>query len=349
MDCNKTDNAIHLVTPLIESDPLTRLCGRQVLLKLDNIQPSGSFKIRGISNAIQKSIRNGCKHIVSSSGGNAGMASAYAARKLGVKSTICIPESTPKMMKEKLEHEEAEVIVHGRNWNGAHEKATEIAKEKDGMLIHPFDHRDVWHLIFYSEGREDGHIQMRKSAREGHSTIISEILEQSPSKPSAIVVAVGGGGLLCGVFVGLHKHGITDIPVIAMETQGAHAYNAAYSARKPVSIGEITSLAKCLGALAVTPGVFDLQKSIEVYSHVVTDREAVHACAQFLDDHRMLTELACGAALAAAYSGILKAMISKKVIISDGPIIMVVCGGGVVTMQLLEDWQKQVGIYHNSV
>ncbi|XP_068246908.1 serine dehydratase-like [Palaemon carinicauda] len=219
MEGMKNGEFIHIVTPLIPSDKLSELCGCPVLLKLENLQPSGSFKIRGIGNLVQKGVKEGCNHVVSSSGGNAGMASAYAARKMGVPSTVYLPSSTPEMMISRLKDEKASVEVHGRNWNEAHEKATEMAQSKDCCYVHPFEHPDIW---------------------EGHSTIITEILEQSQVKPAAIVLSVGGGGLLCGIFQGLHKHEATDIPVIAMETQGAHALNAALAVGKPISIGEIT-------------------------------------------------------------------------------------------------------------
>ncbi|XP_037773197.1 serine dehydratase-like, partial [Penaeus monodon] len=221
MDAN---NSLHIVTPLIPSAALSQLCGRQVLLKLENCQPSGSFKIRGIGNFVQKSKERGCKQVVSSSGGNAGMASAYVAKMLGLPATIVIPESTPKLMISRLEEEEAKVMVHGRIWNLAHEKALEIAASGNSCLVHPYDHEEIW---------------------EGHSTIVTEILQQTKAKPAAIVLSVGGGGLLCGVLKGLHKHDV-DIPVVAMETQGAHAFNAALKAGKPVSIGDITSIAKTL-------------------------------------------------------------------------------------------------------
>lgn len=323
MDDMKKNEPIHIVTPLIPSDILSELCGRPVLLKLDNLQPSGSFKIRGIGNFVQKGVKNGCKHIISSSGGNAGMASAYAARQMGVPSTVYLPSSTPKMMISRLKDEKASVVVHGRNWNEAHEKATEMAGSKDSCYVHPFDHPDVW---------------------EGHSTMVTEILEQCNTKPAAIVLSVGGGGLLCGIFQGLHKHGVPDIPVIAMETQGAHALNAALIAGKPVSIGEITSIAQCLGALCVTQGVFELKKGINISSHVISDKDAVEACLRFADDHRIMVQPACGAALAAGYSGVIQKLIADGPLPKEGPVVFIVCGGSAVTLQLLEDWKEKFNL-----
>ncbi|KAG7155731.1 serine dehydratase-like [Homarus americanus] len=324
MDTNttpqKTSVPLHIVSPLISSTTLSKHCGRQVLLKLDNTQPSGSFKIRGIGNLIQKGIEKGYDHVVTSSGGNAGMAAAYASRKMGIPATVVIPESTPKFMISQLQQENADVIVHGPVWNVAHEKAEELAQNETCCLVHPFDHPDIW---------------------EGHSTLVNEILEQSPEKPAAIVVSVGGGGLLCGIMKGLHENNVADISVVAMETDGAHSLNAALKEGKPVSIGDITSIAKTLGSLIVAQGVFDLKQDIQLSSHVISDKQAVEACSKFIDEHRMLVEPACGAALAAGYSGIIQELISKDIIHKDGPIIFVVCGGNVVTLELLKIWMNQ--------
>ncbi|CAL4152729.1 unnamed protein product, partial [Meganyctiphanes norvegica] len=281
-DSNFIMQHMHSVTPLIHSSFLSQLCGRKVLLKMENTQPSGSFKIRGIGHFVQQSKAEGCDHVVSSSGGNAGMAAAYAARKCGLPATIVIPESTPSLMISRLEGEEAKVMVHGKNWDGANEKAQELAKEKTCCFVHPFEHPLIW---------------------EGHSTLVDEILEQSAECPSAIIVSVGGGGMLCGVLKGLHKKDTKNIAIIAMETQGANCLNEALKVGHPVSIGSITSIAKTLGSLTVTQGVFDLKEGINLISQVISDRDAVEACVRFADDHRALVEPSCGASLAAVYKG----------------------------------------------
>nr|XP_045610217.1 L-serine dehydratase/L-threonine deaminase-like [Procambarus clarkii] len=305
----KTPFPLHMVSPLISSTSLSQLCGREVLLKLDNTQPSGSFKIRGIGHFIGKNLENGYDHIITSSGGNAGMAAAYASRRFGVPATVVIPESTPQLMISRLKEQDANVIIA--------------------------------HITANLGGITAKNIQIM----EGHSTIVTEIMEQCPEKPAAIVVSVGGGGLLCGIFKGLHKHNAADIPVVAMETKGAHALNAALQAGKPVSIGDITSIAKTLGALCVTQGVFDLKQGIQLLSNVISDKQAVEACEKFADEHRILVEPACGAALAAGYCGIIKDLILQGVIHKDGPIIFVVCGGNIVTLELLMAWKNQFHVH----
>lgn len=251
------------------------------------------------------------------------MAAAYSSKMMAIPATIVIPKTTPSSMISKLKQEKADVLVHGEVWNTAHKKAITLAEDKKCCLVHPFDYPEIW---------------------EGHSTIVDEILEQSTEPPAAIVVSVGGGGLLCGILSGLHKHGATDIPVVAMETEGAHCLRAALDAGKPVSIGEITSIAKTLGALTVTQGVFDLKQGIQLSSHVVSDKQAVEACINFADHHRMLVEPSCGAALAAGYSGLLQELKENNFIKRKGPIVFIVCGGNIVTMANLMAWKKQFNI-----
>lgn len=314
---------LHVVSPLVPSNMLSDVCGQQALVKLENTQPSGSFKIRGIGHYIQKSIEKGCDQVISSSGGNAGMAAAYSSKVMEIPATIVIPKSTPSFMVSKLKQEKADVLVHGEVWDVAHKKAITMAENKKCCLVHPFDHPDIW---------------------EGHSTIVDEILEQSMEPPAAIVVSVGGGGLLCGILSGLLKHGATDIPVVAMETEGANCLRAALDAGKPVSIGEITSIAKTLGALCVTQGVFELKQDIQLSSHVVSDKQAVEACINFADHHRMLVEPSCGAALAAGYSGLIQRLKENNFIKKRGPVVFIVCGGNIVSMDNLIEWKKHFKI-----
>ena len=96
------DRTLHEETPLIHSSPLSSLLGRDVFLKLENLQPGGSFKIRGIGHTMQEAVREGATEFIGSSGGNAGMAMAVAAKRIGKKLKLFIPKSTMSMMIEKL-------------------------------------------------------------------------------------------------------------------------------------------------------------------------------------------------------------------------------------------------------
>ncbi|NWI76224.1 SDSL protein, partial [Dryoscopus gambensis] len=175
----------HIVSPVLESLPLSKAVGSKVLMKLENVQPSGSFKIRGIGHLCQDAARKGCRHFVCSSGGNAGLAAAYAARKLGLPITVVVPSSSGPSPVRKLEELGATVEVYGK---------------------------------------------VPPKLGEGHASLVRELKDSLEAKPGAIVVAVGGGGLLAGVVAGLHQVGWQDVPIIAAETRGAHSFHEALQA-----------------------------------------------------------------------------------------------------------------------
>jgi L-serine/L-threonine ammonia-lyase len=183
---------LHIETPFFESRALTIGTGRTVWLKLEAMQPPGSFKIRGIGLACQEYVRRGAKRFISSSGGNAGIAVAYAGRNLSVQVVVVVPETTTDRAKALIKQEGAELVVHGSSWQEANALALSMVKESDAFL-HPFDDPLIW---------------------KGHASLVDEVV-RSGVKPDVVVLSVGGGGLLCGVAEGLHRNGWIDVPVIA--------------------------------------------------------------------------------------------------------------------------------------
>ncbi|CAJ1071522.1 serine dehydratase-like isoform X2 [Xyrichtys novacula] len=214
----------HVNTPLLESVSMSKHVGATVYLKMENSQPSGSFKIRGIGHLCQK-LASQYKGVVCSSGGNAGMAAAYVARKMGLPATIVVPTSSPHLVVERLQDQGATVKVSGKVWDDANAEALRLAKTEELAYISPFDHPLLW---------------------QGHASMITEVAAcLGPNvKPGAVVVSVGGGGLLCGVIQGLENVGWTDVPIVAMETVGADCFNAAVRAGKVVTLDDITRLVK---------------------------------------------------------------------------------------------------------
>lgn len=308
-------------TPLIESLPLAKMAGRDVYLKLENTQPTASFKQRGISYRSLEILKEGYKEIVMASGGNAGLALAYCARKLGIKAHIVVPEATTAEMTKKLELQGAKVYICGKYWNEANKKALEIAEEIGAFYVHPFDHPTIW---------------------KGHATMISEVAKAIPSKPSAVVTCVGGGGLLCGVIEGLRDVGWNEVSVVAMETKGAESFHASVKAGKLITLPKITSIATTLGASRVCPKCMEYAEYYHIISEVVDDSEAISACIKFADDHKMLVEPSCGASLSAVYSGIVPKLIETGQIKGDGPILVIVCGGSDVDLKQIEKWKNML-------
>ncbi len=299
---------LHVETPLFESRPLSIQSGRGVWLKLDALQPPGSFKIRGIGFACQEYVRRGAKRLISSSGGNAGIAVAYAGRHLSVPVLIVVPETTSELARALIRREGAEVVVHGDSWQEANELAESTVGES-AVLIHPFDDPLVW---------------------QGHSTLIDEVAG-SGVKPGAVVVSVGGGGLLCGLVEGMRQNGWSDVPVIAVETEGADSLAQSVRAGHRVELPAITSLAITLGAKKICQRAFDCTTDHPLRSVVVSDRSAVAACQRFLADHRVVVEPACGASLAAVYDG-------APELDDFESVLVIVCGGATTTLEQLEEW-----------
>ncbi|XP_035990955.1 serine dehydratase-like isoform X2 [Fundulus heteroclitus] len=249
----------HLNTPLLESVSMSQKVGTTVYLKMENSQPSGSFKIRGIGHL--------CQQV----------------------------------------------------WDEANAEALRLAETEGLTFVPPFDHPLLW---------------------EGHASLVAEAAASlgPGGKPGAVLLSVGGGGLLCGVIQGLKDAGWTDVPVIAMETVGADCLNAAIKAGKVVTLHDITSEAKCLGAKTVCQRAFEHSQSGEptIISELVTDQEALQAVLTFLDEERVLVEMACGAALAAVYSGLIARLQSQGRLPAPlRPLLVVVCGGSSINMEQL--------------
>ncbi|KAM5237749.1 serine dehydratase-like [Ctenodactylus gundi] len=312
----------HIVTPLLESRALSQVTGTAVFLKCENMQPTGSFKIRGIGHFCQEMARQGCRHLVCSSGGNAGIAAAYSAQKLGLPATIVLPESTSQLVIQRLQGEGAEVQLAGKVWDEANLRAEELAQQDGWVNVSPFDHPLIW---------------------EGHASLVRELKAALRGPPGAVVLAVGGGGLLAGVAAGLVEVGWQHVPIVAMETLGAHSFHAAMEAGRLVTLPDITSVAKSLGAKTVAARALECAQECVVLSEVVQDAVAVDAVQRFLDDERMLVEPACGAALAAVYSGLLGRLQAQGRLRSPlGPVVVVVCGGNNIDSQQLRALHAQL-------
>lgn len=298
---------LHIQTPLLESAALSG-DGQSVWLKMEALQPPGSFKIRGIGHACAEYARRGATRFISSSGGNAGIAAAYAGNRLSIPVLVVVPETTSERAKELMRRENAEVLVHGASFQEANAQALSMVGAQDAF-IHPFDDPLLW---------------------TGHASMIDEVA-RTGLRPDAVVLSVGGGGLLSGVVEGMRRHGWNGVPVIAVETEGADSLAQSLRANERVELPKISSIATSLGARRVSQQAFDLLGSHPMRSCVVTDQAAVGACLRFMDDHRVVVEPACGAALAAVYDQAPELSGFKTVLV-------IVCGGVTATVAQLQKW-----------
>jgi len=302
---------LHHQTPLFESVQLSAICGKSVLLKMDCYQPCGSFKIRGIGRICAEHVEAGTRHLVCSSGGNAGLAVAYSARQLGVAATVVVPETTSAEVCDRIRLEGAEVIVHGEVWDVADVHAKGLSKQVGGgEYIHPFEHPTVW---------------------RGHATMMEEAATQC-ERPDVVVVSVGGGGLLCGIMEGLDRSGWGDVQVVAVETKGADSLAASVAAGELVTLDRIDSIATTLGARRVTPKAYEYATTRNIMPWVVPDAAAVDACLRFSEDHNVLVEPSCGASLSPVYD-------NASVIAKARSVLVIVCGGSGVSIDKLLGWR----------
>lgn len=299
---------LHLDTPLLESRPLSLASGRRLWLKLDALQPSGSFKMRGIGRACEVHHQRGAARFVTSSGGNAGLAVAHAGRRLAVPVRVVVPETTTETAVALLRREGAEVVVHGASWQEANDLATSELGPADAY-IHPFDDPLIW---------------------DGHASMIDEVARAGLA-PEAVVLSVGGGGLLCGVAAGLRRQGWDHVPIVSVETEGAASFQAAITAGHPVALERIASVATSLGAKRVCARAVDWWRERPIRNVLVSDGAALEACERFLADHRILVEPACGASLALAYE-------AHAALADFGTVLVVVCGGATATIDQIRRW-----------
>lgn len=305
---------LHITTPVLAHRPLSAQLHKSVWLKMDNLQPSGSFKLRGIGLMCQRAAALGAQHFVCPSGGNAGFAAAVAGVALGLPTTIFVPETTAESVRAEIRAIGATVIVTGKVWDETNQAALQACEQPGAVYIPPFDHPDIWN---------------------GNATLIDELAGTLDF--DVVLCSVGGGGLLSGIVQGLHRNGLAHIPVIAVETEGAASLHASVLAGELVTLPAITSIATTLGARRVAQQAFDWTQKHEIHSVTVSDAQAVAACLAFADDMRTLVEPACGATLAVAYQNLPVLKEFKR------PLI-VVCGGIAVDMVKLEAWKTQFNL-----
>jgi L-serine/L-threonine ammonia-lyase len=321
---------------VVQENLLVLIVLSNIFLKLDNLQPAGSFKQRGVGNLVAKSAATrpeGKVHFYCSSGGNAGLACATAAASLDKPASIVVPTVTKPLMIEKLKLLGAEVHQVGKNWAEADRFLREdlLSKDPNGIYVPPFDHPWVW---------------------DGAASIIDELAEQLVGvELNGIACSVGGGGLLNGIVQGVEQRkwpGGKKPRIMAVETAGAESLNASIRAGEHVTLPAITSIASSLGAPRVSNKTWQYatDDGVDLESIVVSDAEAATACVRFADDCRFLIEPACGATVAAAYYGHLREWLGKGLTDAEWKeknVVLEICGGSDVTLQILEGYRQQYG------
>ncbi len=303
---------LHIQTPTYLSRVLSTYTNQNIYLKMECYQPTGSFKIRGIGRLCEHFASQGIKHFVSSSGGNAGVAAAYAGRQLGIPVDVYLPSNANALYVKAITLQGATTHVAGDVWDDAHQHALQAAKADDTAYIPPFDHPLLW---------------------SGHATMISEV-HATGIKPDAVVVAVGGGGLCCGVLQGMNEVGWSDVPVFTVETVGAASFAESIKQQRHITLDKIDTIATTLGAKRTCDALWTWHKRHRMLPLTVTDADAVDAIARFANDQRTLIEPASAVVMVPIYQ-------RHPALAEFGTILVIICGGIGISLDLLNQWQQR--------
>jgi threonine dehydratase len=217
-------------TPIMPLPPLTDELPRGLRLKLENMQVVGSFKPRGVFNTLLQLGEVERKHpVVTASGGNHGVAVAYAAWRLGMKARVYLPASATTDRVKRVEAWGAEVVQHGLNWDDANAVGSAYAAEHGLPYIHPFD-ADL--------------------TLAGQGTLGLELLDDVPEM-DAVLIAIGGGGLIAGMANAI-KLAKPEVRIIGVEPVGAPSMQAAIEAGRVVELPQVRTIADTLSPRAVS-------------------------------------------------------------------------------------------------
>ncbi|MDI2128202.1 serine/threonine dehydratase [Yinghuangia seranimata] len=255
--------------------------GGEVWLALEFLQYTGSFKARGAANFTAAHIERGTMPeagVVIASGGNAGLACAWAAKRHGVPATVFLPETAPRVKVARLHDLGADVRQVGREYAEAVVAAHAYAGETGALESHAYDNPLI---------------------AAGAGTLLEEIAAAVPDLDT-VVVAVGGGGLFAGVAAAARRYGVRTV---AVEPVSCRALNAAVEAGRVVDVVVESVAADSLGARRVSEAALEWARSGDVVSVLVDDAAIVRARRRLWDDRRLAVEHAAGAALAALETG----------------------------------------------
>jgi threonine dehydratase len=269
------DIAVH--TPMEESRWLSALAGGPVSLKCENLQRTGSFKIRGAYVRISRLSEEERAHgVVAASAGNHAQGVALAASTLGIASTVFMPEGAPIPKEKATRGYGADVRFHGRYLEDALAEARRFAAETGAVLIHPFDHRDIV---------------------AGQGTAGLEVLEQAPDVRT-VLVPTGGGGLLAGMAVAI-KAARPDVRVVGVQAEGAAAFPESLRAGHPVPLESMTTMAD--GIAVGCPGDITFAAVQQHCDEIITvsEESLSRALLALVERAKMVVEPAGAAAVAA--------------------------------------------------
>jgi threonine dehydratase len=287
-------------SPCPVSIPLSEITGMEIFCKLDNLQRTGSFKERGARNALAQLSRDQQKRgVIAASAGNHAQALAYQGSLLGIPATVVMPKFSPLIKISNCRNLGATVVLHGSDFAEAKAHARKIAKEKG---------------LAYIDGYDD------PSIIAGQGTMGLEIVEQVPNL-DAVVIPVGGAGLLAGVSLAV-KTLRPNVKIVAVEAENVASFSAALEAGKPTKITTRPTLADGLAIPQVGANAFQIARPLVDQAVTVTEEEIALAILRLVELQKSVVEGASATPLAACMSGKSKQLAGRRV-------VLLLCGGNI--------------------
>jgi len=311
LDLNSIEKAYERVSDVVHRTPfayapiLSEISGYEVYLKKENLQRTGAFKLRGAFNKIASLIENEQKGgVVAASAGNHAQGVAFSAKHFGIDATIIMPESTPLTKVQGVKELGAKVILHGANYDEAYAYAVTFGKENNYDFVHPFTDDEVM---------------------AGQGTVSLEMFEEIEDL-DAIVVPVGGGGLISGISVAV-KALHPEVKIIAVSAEGAPAMKKSYDAKKAIDTTSVRTIADGIAVRDTSPITLDyILKNVDSFESVCED-EIASAILFLLEKQKLLVEGAGAVGVAALLHG--------KLNLPKGSKVGVVLSGGNIDVTML--------------
>jgi threonine dehydratase len=288
-----------LRTPAVESEELSRRTGGPVWLKLENLQHTGSFKVRGAANKLLAlTPEERARGVVACSSGNHGRGVAYVAERLGVPAVVCVPEWIDRTKLDAIRGHGAEAVLAGATYDDAEAASIEIGNRRGLTYVHPFDDPDVI---------------------AGQGTVGLELLEQVPAVHT-VVVPLSGGGLIGGMAVAIKERN-PNARIVAASAMNANVMYRSVQAGHPIQCAEDETLATALsGGIGVENAhTFELVRDY-VDEHVLIGEDEIRAAITFsAREHHIVVEGGGATAIAAILSASA----------GEGAVVAVVSGGNI--------------------
>ncbi len=295
-------------TTLIPSECYSKATGGNVYFKPENLQRTGSYKVRGALYKISQMTPEQKAHgLIAASAGNHAQGVAFAAHQEGIKAVIVMPESTPLLKINETKSHGAEVILSGIVYDDAYEKACELAQEHGYTLVHPFDDLEI---------------------ATGQGTMFYEIFDELPNIDT-LIVPIGGAGLITGITM-LAKQLKPDVHIIGVEPSGAASMFAAKAAGRPVPLPVVDTIADGTAVRKVGEKVFPVVADYIDEIVTVHDVDLVDAFLTLVEKHKIVVENA----------GLLSVAALHKLNLKGKNVVSILSGGNIDVLTISQMIQR---------